>query len=44
MPILNRKSSNSEGNYLIVNGLFLESSLLSKMSLTVKHRFNNKSI
>ena len=44
MPILNRKAFNSEGNRLRVNSLFLESSLLLKMSLTVKNGFNNKSI
>ena len=44
MPILNRKSSKSEGNRLRVNSLFLESSLLWKMPLIVKLGFNNKRV
>ena len=44
MTILNRKSFNNEGNRLTVNILFLKCSLLLKMSLTVKHGLNDKSI
>ena len=37
MPILNRKSFNSEGNRLRVNSLFLECSLLEMLTASVEN-------